>query len=575
MNYKSFLNEVDQHVSTRNADSLRLFIHEMARTVPEDSRIKFMSMLKRFCKDNEIITDKKHADKKVEKTFEKKVDSLITALQDIQEGRKKLESECNEDWDDWYHNDEDEYVFHDPDGIRRDLKKALEVLHQCLDRANYEKGALLARSLAQTKVSVSGDYDDEEMSYSDLVIHKLLSVDIGVMVTESLYLTCMGTNEEDRAESMLKVMDDFDYYSVTLDKILQVGTDEIDLESLLPLWIKALARRPANKTDKLLTEAQNMLTDKNAVLEMADNYAESHPVLYLNLLRTGCESVSSEELLRVGLKGIQNIPVSSMVRSEVALLTAEYALSLKDRQTVEDCWLEAFRSNPSIVNFLRLRVYSLNWEKYADSARDIYTLYSESKDQMSWHWDRKMLAVLMFFDGRFDEMVRRFMTPKDGTDSSLLSLCYMDKWIPFQLMLMNVQSNLQQGLSEMLDKLLNTCSFYGKAFCQGTDLNRELSNKDLFLDCFKKWKSDVLLPESTCESWLAGIDSWIKCYVSDIMEHNERTLYDNCAAFIAAYGEVLESRGNSGEKQRIMEYYKMEYHRRRAFHESLKRFGML
>ena len=87
MNYKSFLNEVDQHVSTRNADSLRLFIHEMARTVPEDSRIKFLSMLKRFCKDNEIITDKKHADKKVEKTFEKKVDSLITALQDIQEGR--------------------------------------------------------------------------------------------------------------------------------------------------------------------------------------------------------------------------------------------------------------------------------------------------------------------------------------------------------------------------------------------------------------------------------------------------------------------------------------------------------
>ena len=95
MNYKSFLNEVDQHVSTRNADSLRLFIHEMARTVPEDSRIKFLSMLKRFCKDNETITDKKHADKKVEKTFEKKVDSLITALQDIQEGRRKLESEWN------------------------------------------------------------------------------------------------------------------------------------------------------------------------------------------------------------------------------------------------------------------------------------------------------------------------------------------------------------------------------------------------------------------------------------------------------------------------------------------------
>ena len=67
----------------------------------------------------------------MEKTFEKKVDSLITALQDIQEGRKKLESECNEDWDDWYHNDEDEYVFHDPDGIRRDLEGGFACPESC------------------------------------------------------------------------------------------------------------------------------------------------------------------------------------------------------------------------------------------------------------------------------------------------------------------------------------------------------------------------------------------------------------------------------------------------------------
>ena len=43
---------------------------------------------------------------------------------------------------------------------------------------------------------------------------------------------------------------------------------------------------------------------------------------------------------------------------------------------------------------------------------------------------------------------------------------------------------------------------------------------------------------------------------------------------VATYGEVLESKGKPGEKNRIMQQYKTEYFRRRAFHDELRRFGM-
>ena len=58
------------------------------------------------------------------------------------------------------------------------------------------------------------------------------------------------------------------------------------------------------------------------------------------------------------------------------------------------------------------------------------------------------------------------------------------------------------------------------------------------------------------------------------MNANRRNYYEECAAFVAALGEVLESRGKQGAKNALMEKYRMEYNRRRAFHEELRRYGM-
>jgi len=59
------------------------------------------------------------------------------------------------------------------------------------------------------------------------------------------------------------------------------------------------------------------------------------------------------------------------------------------------------------------------------------------------------------------------------------------------------------------------------------------------------------------------------------MGANRRNYYGECAAFIAALGEVKESRGELNGKEKLMEAYKDAYSRRRAFHEELRRFGMI
>ena len=59
------------------------------------------------------------------------------------------------------------------------------------------------------------------------------------------------------------------------------------------------------------------------------------------------------------------------------------------------------------------------------------------------------------------------------------------------------------------------------------------------------------------------------------MSENRRNYYGECAAYIAALGEVRESLGEAGAKQRIMTDYKEKYSRRNAFRAELRGYGWI
>ena len=562
MNYPTFLKEVDRLVCACDADDLRKFVHEMARTVPESDRQSYLSTLSRFCSGSVEKTTKTA---ETEVSLADQIDRLLKAMEEIQEGEREIECEYNEEWDDWHDEERDEYNFSDPDHVLDDIAAGVRALHQCVDQEEYAKGAELAKALSELKVHVSGDFEDDEMNITGLVMYDLLNIDQKKAIKEALYLGFMGTREPERAEATLEMMDYFEDYSVSLEELLQTGPEEIDLDSMLPSWIEALAKRPASRTDRLLLEAQEMLQDQEAALENASRYAQSHPVLYSHILH-GKGNVAPEEMLQIGLRAMKEVPVNLLTRCTISLLTAKYALESHQRRTAEECWLEAFRTLPTVENYLRLRLQSQHWEEYATQARDIYTAYYQSRNT----WE-KTLPALMFFDERFEEMIEGFMKVKGGIG---WSSTFMKEGIALLLMLMDSGKTTRQGMSVMLSKAISASSFHSDSYREGTDMEPGMSNVVLFQECFQKWKNEVVLEESTCDLWLNKIDNWLALRVAAIMDANRRKTYGECAAFIAAYGEVLESRGNSGEKDRVMLRYKAEYSRRRAFLEELRGFGM-
>ena len=113
MNYPTFLKKVDALTSRCDADSLRLFVHELARTIQEKNRERFLQTLEDFC--DAVESDSTRISK--DDTLERRVDELLRALSGIQNGDRELEAEYNERWDDWSDEEEEEYEFSDPDHL--------------------------------------------------------------------------------------------------------------------------------------------------------------------------------------------------------------------------------------------------------------------------------------------------------------------------------------------------------------------------------------------------------------------------------------------------------------------------
>lgn len=286
MNYPTFLKEVDAAVSRGSKEQLSAFIHEIARTLPEGGRRGFLDTLGSY------LSAQAKAKKEKKENLDAEIRAAVEELDEIISGERMLGSEYNEMWDDWDDDAEDEIIFHDPEEILPDIKHALSLMYKALDREEYRAGAVLAEKLSELRVEVGGDYYGDPLSIADLIYYNLVSGDIDTIVRNALYLEYMGNEEAERAGAMVKSMCSFRHYSITLESLLETARDEMDVASLLPLWIEALARRPSEDVDKLLEEAVSMLGDSASVLDYASRYASSHPVIYRDVLKTERRKIS-------------------------------------------------------------------------------------------------------------------------------------------------------------------------------------------------------------------------------------------------------------------------------------------
>lgn len=583
MNLVQFLKKVDDTVCDMTKEQLQPYVHELARTLPENERQHFLEIMDEVRKEKDFSAMQPN---RYYNDIYSEIEAIKEVLTDINDGDKCLDSEYNEEWDDWYNSDVEEILFSDPKRLLQDIERGIDLQHRCVDMEIYKEGCELAELLSVLEVSVVGDYDDAVLGIHELFDHDLLSGTFESVVGESLYLTYMGNELSFRAEELYCVMGNYGCYNISLEDIMQNGKQELpEFREFLLLWIDYLGNQNGRGAKKLLQEAQAMLEDDDQILEIARKFVNQHPELYKQLLQKGLEGEAWDKMLQVGLEALEKIPVVYVLRSEIALLTAEFANRLNDSATAESCWLEAFRSDTSVVNYMRIRFMTRDWKRYSEQVKQIYdeiykrTRLESKTNTVSYYENIQRLnslchntyCMFLFFDRDYENVIRLGLSENKALG---WSSTFMKEGLALFLLLLYKGETLPKGLDSMLRSVISGCDFRADEFFKGTCLSKERNEQEIFWELFCKWKGEAEISEDDYSEWMKMIEQYISMRTAGIMEANRRNYYGECAAFIAAYGEVCESRGAVAAKELIMGKYKSEYSRRRAFHQELRIYGM-
>ncbi len=554
MNYPTFIERIDELIENSDKEKLSAFIHEIAEILSENWRERFLSVLEECCSPSEDCTDPQCESLSVT------IDRMIEKLDEIDAGERELGSRYNPEWESWNDDEwDEEYFFSDPAGILNDVNRAVELIHACIDREEYRKGYELALKLSELTVYVDGDYDGGIMEAEELIRYSLVDADSETLLKECVYLAYKGSDEGHQAKSMLQIMDNLRDSIDSLGEILEMDGGKTDVQSFLPSWIEALAVRNDWKIDDFLSESVSMLADNRLALDFASRYSSTHPIIYSSILRHGLR-LTAEEMTEIGLKAMNEVSADSRIRNEICLSTALYALKSGKRETAESCWLEAFRTEPSVTNYLRLRLLTKNWAVYSESVKSISMTQNKP--------DSIRASIIAFFDMDFNVLLNCI----DGEDDMTVFSSTWSDCVPFFLLLLS-SSAKAEGMEAVLKNAVSRSSFRTSEYICGTGIEDKRPDAVVFMECFDKWKQNITLDDATVSKWIKNIDRWLQRYVRITMDNNDRGSYGLCAQYIAALGEVEQERGKKGYKQELMFAYRNLYWRHRSFVDELVKYG--
>lgn len=601
MNFTQFLKAVDQAAAAMSKEQLAEFIHDTARTLPENHREDFLAEMLLFAggKETHICPEPSKADQEAAADFEQKRSFLRTRLERMESGELCLEGSLNPEYDDWYSSAEEEFLYSDPEGILDIIEEACRFVHQCVDCEEYQAACELTGILIGLDIMVGGEYQeytDEPININDLKSYHLGNVDYRTLVIDAARAAYCASALSERADELYITLMNSGRRDITLEMILQGGRELPEIDAFLPLWIEHLGRMTGSSARKLLQEALELADDGEQLLANARKYCGEHPELYEQYLTANQGKTDADSLLAVGTEALEAIEKKYLVRSRIALLTSRTALEQDRPELAETCWLEAFRSDTRVVNYLRLLMECRDFSNVREAAAQIYreTCSQLRKDSYFLptagggrenQLNPTQAYLLAFLGGEFDYVRERAM---NATNSLGWSASFMKCGLAAFLLLLTEDGSLPQdaaqqggelktmkpGAREMLRRIVAAVGFDKSEYEKGTLRFIEESNEGWFLTCWNHWKRTVPLSREQREALLEWAEGLVTKRVQGIMEGNHRNYYGECAAYIAALGEAREAGGEPNGKQATMAKYMEAYNRRSAFRQVMRGYGM-
>ena len=466
----------------------------------------------------------------------------------------------------WYASDEPDFLFEDNDDLLSVIEDAGSELHRLIDCEEYEQARRIGHILLNLEVQADGeysDYNDDTLNIEDLETYDLVDFSVKNVLLDIACAVYFSSSGQERAAALYQTGTHFDHFtSWTLEELMQHSPMELpDFDAFLKDWILYLQTKEEPAADDYLDEAMEMQADPVSALETARQSVELHPELYLKVLSLQGNDAAR---LETGLEALGSIAPNYIVRSEIALQTAETALRLGNAECAAYCRTEAFRSSSTAVNYLRALVNHPDYEKCLEELQSIISDYHEPHSNNFLKYNRLKESTVRFsrfLSGEFQNAYADLFMPNSSYDSGI----YLQGAALIALFLYP-DGAIHEGGKEMLRILETGLPFHAKEYVKGLGISEISDNTNILWDCLQKCRSHTPLPdrESDCAQ-----------YTANVMQYNLRNDYATCAAYAAVIGEIMEFEGKTPSKNDYLLNWKQEYSRRTAYHRELRNYGMI
>ena len=585
MNLTNFLKQTDALTEQYSTEQLIAFIRDIGRVFPEHRREDFLEMLKSVGNKARKTSNKNETK---DTDFDEMYGHIRDNLNRIDSQEITITGILNEEYDDWYDDSDEEFYYEDNSGISDMLEEACDFVHICMDMERYKEGFEVGNQMLAMEILCDNEYGDEELSLEDMAYHELLNCDLKQVILDTAYCAYHAVTPAKRPETLYGVIVNAKKDEITLEAIMLHGDEELPaLEEFLSLWITYLGDKIGHDADRLILEAVGLMNDVSLEVQYAEKYAAVHPGLYLNILENE-KYVTANDMVSIGIKAMTTIPKKYIMRSRAALKTAGYVIAADgELSLLEKCYFAAFESDTSALNYLRVLLNGCENEKKREELQKIFMKSSVHKSGDSFgmyergysysereenRLDSNKILLLRFLDGQFGVVLDKGLNKSKalGWTGS-----FMKQGIALYLLYLYEGPWNGKGIAAMAEIAKRGMRFSAEEYRKGTCGFEGIGENDLFCQLFLKWKSTVQMEPDVRERAIKRITTLLEKRTEAIMGANRRNYYGECAAYIAALGEVRESLGGTGAKQRLMTLYKDKYPRRSAFREEMRIYGWI
>ena len=202
---------------------------------------------------------------------------------------------------------------------------------------------------------------------------------------------------------------------------------------------------------------------------------------------------------------------------------------------------------------------------WLDDNRESYSLKLNTSCKEGGCFHPKL--VLKFLDKRFDEILD---IAKD--DHELLNID--DNYPAISLFILYLFEGEHLGPAcKCILKDIKINSRYKSSNLVGfTDLNGKKNDREIFYECFKRWKELNPISDEEKTKIINAIDDILMRHYLATAAKNMRNGYEECAKHVVAMGEVKESLGEKNGKENYIMLFIEKYPKRVGFANCLQNF---